>query len=144
MDMGKIIAMAKSTLTDMEKVAAHIQQLDPVVAATVGTLRAIILAADKTIAEQIKWNSPSFYYSGPMKDFDPKEYKRDIIVMNLHKGKILLVFPTGARIKDTTGLLEGKYTDGRRLMPIKDMEDAQAKEKGLKKIIKDWLKSVER
>lgn len=79
-----------------------------------------------------------------MKDFDPKEYKRDIIVMNLHKGKILLAFPTGARIKDTAGLLEGNYTDGRRLMPIKDMEDARAKEKGLKKIIKDWLKGIEK
>lgn len=54
MDMGKIIAMAKSSLTDSEKVNVHIQQPDPAVAGIVGTLRAIILAADKTIAEQIK------------------------------------------------------------------------------------------
>lgn len=136
--------MAKSLLTDTEKVNAHIQQLDASTAAVIQRLRAVILATDKTIAEKIKWNAPSFYYSGPMKDFDPKEYKRDLIVMNLHKGRILLVFPTGARIKDTTGLLEGNYADGRRLMNITDMGDALAKEKGLKKIIKDWLKDVER
>lgn len=58
-----------------------------------------------------------------MKPFDPKEYKRDIVVMNLHKGKILLVFPTGARINDGTGILEGKYTDGRRVVIITDMND---------------------
>lgn len=144
MDMGKIIGMAKSSLTDTEKVAAHIQQLDPALAAIVLKLREVILATSKTIAEQIKWNAPSFYYNGPMKDFDPKEYKRDIIVMNLHKGRILLVFPTGARIKNSTSLLEGNYADGRRLMNIKDMEDALAKEKGLQKIIKDWLKGIEK
>ena len=50
-----------------------------------------------------------------MKPFDPKEYKRDLIVMNLHKGRIMLVFPSGAKVNDTSGLLEGDYKDGRRL-----------------------------
>jgi len=88
--------MAKA-LSDSEKVTEHIQKLDVSIAETVDVIRQIILTTDKEIAEQIKWNSPSFYYSGEMKPFDPKEYKRDIIVMNLHKNNIMLVLPTGAK-----------------------------------------------
>jgi hypothetical protein len=40
-----------------------------------------------------------------MKPFDPKEYKREIIVMNLFKGRIMLVFPSGAKVKDASGML---------------------------------------
>ncbi len=41
-------------------------------------LRNIILSTDKEIGERIKWNNPSFYYTGEMKPFDPKEYKREL------------------------------------------------------------------
>jgi len=135
--------MAKA-LSDSEKVTEHIQKLDASIAETVDVIRQIILTTDKEIAEQIKWNSPSFYYSGEMKPFDPKEYKRDIIVMNLHKNNIMLVLPTGAKVRDTSGLLEGDYTDGRRLIKFKDMKDVKEKEKFLRKIIKDWLKLVDK
>jgi len=135
--------MAKA-LSDSEKVTEHIQKLDVSIAETVDVIRQIILTTDKEIAEQIKWNSPSFYYSGEMKPFDPKEYKRDIIVMNLHKNNIMLVLPTGAKVRDTSGLLEGDYTDGRRLIKFKDMKDVKEKEKFLRKIIKDWLKLVDK
>jgi len=135
--------MAKA-LSDSEKVTEHIQKLDVSIAETVDVIRQIILTTDKEIAEQIKWNSPSFYYSGEMKPFDPKEYKRDIIVMNLHKNNIMLVLPTGAKVRDTSGLLEGDYTDGRRLIKFKDMKDVKEKEKSLRKIIKEWLKLVDK
>ena len=135
--------MAKA-LSDSEKVTEHIQKLDASIAETVDVIRQIILTTDKEIAEQIKWNSPSFYYSGEMKPFDPKEYKRDIIVMNLHKNNIMLVLPTGAKVRDTSGLLEGDYTDGRRLIKFKDMKDVKEKEKSLRKIIKEWLKLVDK
>jgi len=135
--------MAKAnSISDSEKVTEHIQQLDSSIAGTVEMIRQIILSTDKEIAEQIKWNSPSFYYSGEMKPFDPKEYKRDLIVMNLHKNKIMLVLPTGAKVKDTSGLLEGNYTDGRRLIKFSDSKDVALKEKSLRKIIKDWLKLI--
>ena len=42
-----------------------------------------------------------------MKAFDPKEYKREIAVFNLLKGSIMLVFTSGAKVNDTSGLLEG-------------------------------------
>lgn len=133
-----------SKLSDSEQVSEHIQKLEAPVAAIVSYLRDVILNTDKEIAEQIKWNSPSFYYIGDMKAFDPKEYKRDILVMNLHRGKILLVMPTGEQVKDVSKILEGKYTDGRRIVTIKDMDDAKAKTEELQKVLKAWLELVEK
>ena len=131
-------------LSDEEQVDLHIQNLEKEQAEIVQTIRQIILKTDAEIAEHIKWNSPSFYYSGEMKAFDPKEYKRDLIVLNLHRGKIMLVFPTGAKINDSTGLLEGKYTDGRRLINFKNLEDVESKADKLQTIIKEWLKLIEK
>ncbi len=130
--------------SDEEQVTAHIKSLEPGLAKIIQTLRKIILSTDKEIGERIKWNSPSFYYTGEMKPFDPKEYKREIIVFNLFKGRIMLVFPSGAKINDTSGLLEGDYKDGRRLMIFSDLQDVKAKEETLQQLIKKWLALVEK
>ena len=126
-----------------ETVSAYIQKLEGPTAAIVEALRQIILSTDPEIGEEIKWNAPSFYYTGEMKPFNPKEYKRYIIVMNLHN-RILLVLPSGAKVNDTSGLLEGDYTDGRRLIKITSMDDVKSKEAALRKVIKDWLMLVEK
>ena len=137
--------MAKTVkMSDTEQVTEHIRKLGFELGAVIEAIRKIILSTDKEIGERIKWNNPSFYYTGEMKSFDPKEYKREIVVMNLFKGRIMLVFPSGAKVKDTSGLLEGDYKDGRRLVTLKDLNDVKAKEKTLKKIIKDWLKLVDK
>jgi len=137
--------MAKAAkLSDSEQVTAHIKKLDPAFGKIIETIRQIILSTDKEIGERIKWNNPSFYYTGEMKAFDSKEYKRELIVMNLHKNRIMLVFPSGAKIKDTTGLLTGDYEDGRRLAVFTDLNDVKSKEKALRNAIKDWLKKVDK
>ena len=137
--------MAKSVkLTDPEEVTAHIKKLDPAVSKIVQTLRDIILSTSKEIGERIKWNNPSFYYTGEMKPFDPKEYKREIIVFNLFKNRIMLVFPSGAKVNDQSGLLEGDYKDGRQITIFNDLDDVKAKEKKLQAIIKAWLKLVDK
>ncbi|MFI5130035.1 MAG: DUF1801 domain-containing protein [Chitinophagales bacterium] len=137
--------MAKSIkLTDTEQVTEHIKKLDPAVGKIVQTLRKIILSTDKEIGERIKWNNPSFYFTGEMKSFDPKEYKREIIVFNLYKNRIMLVFPSGARVDDKSGLLEGDYKDGRRITVFKDLKDVSAREKDLQAVIRHWLKLVDK
>lgn len=136
--------MPKSTLSNEEQVTQHIQQLDVSISATVQKLREIILSTDSEISEHIKWNNPSFYYNGEMKAFNPKEYKRDMIVFNLHKNRIMLVFPSGAKVNDTSGLLEGDYKDGRRITVFKDMEDVLAKENALRNVMKTWLTLVDK
>ena len=137
--------MAKAVkLSDTEQVTQHIKKLDPAIGKIIETIRQIILSTDKEVGERIKWNNPSFYYTGEMKAFDPKEYKREIVVMNLYKGRIMLVFPSGAKVKDTSGLLTGDYKDGRRLIIFNGLEDVMSNEKKLQKIIKDWLKLVDK
>lgn len=131
--------------SDEEQVTELIQKLEQPWASIVGNLRKTILSIDPEIGEQVKWNSPSFYYKGEMAPFDPKEYKRDIVVLNLHRNDhVLLVFPTGARIEDPAGLLEGKYTDGRKLAKISSQEEAEAKAPALRDVIKNWLLTVEK
>lgn len=130
-------------LTGSEAVSAYIAQLDEATGSIVEKLRHIVLSIDPQIAEEIKWNAPSFYYTGEMKPFDPKEYKRHIIVMNLRK-RIMLVFPSGAKISNTDGLLTGDYADGRRLVNINNMDDVIQKEQALRKAVKDWITKVEK
>ena len=137
--------MAKAKETDPSVlVTEYIQKLEPEFAKLIEAIRQVILSADKEIGEQIKWNSPAFWYTGEMKPFNPKEYKRDLIVLNLHRGHALLVFPSGAKVKDDFGVLEGDYKDGRRLMKITDLKDLKSKEQALKKVIKAWLKLIDK
>ena len=137
--------MAKTTkLPDTEQVTAHIKKLDSSIRKTVETLREIILGTDKEIGERIKWNNPSFYYTGELKSFDPKEYKRELIVFNLFKNRIMLVFPSGAKVSDETGFLQGDYKDGRRVAIFKDLADVESNEKILRTVIKKWLKLVDK
>jgi Domain of unknown function (DU1801) len=136
--------MAKSKDTnDSIGVTNFIQKLDPKIAEIIEEIRQIILGTDNIIDEQIKWNSPSFFYSGEMQPFDPKEYKRDLAVLNIRK-EIMLVFPTGASIIDTTGILEGAYSDGRRLVYFKDLADVKIKKESLEQVIKVWIELVDK
>ena len=131
--------MAKSKLSDSQQVDELISKLDAEVKVTVQAIRELILATDPEISEQIKWNSPSFYFNGEMKPFDPKEYKRDIVVCNIHRGKILLVFPTGAKVKSS---LKGKdYPDGRKIITIEDLTAITIE---LQQLIKNWAAMVEK
>ena len=142
--IGEYIMEKKIKLSASEMVTEHIQKLGKPYSDTIETIRQIILSVDKEIGEQIKWNSPSFFYKGVMKTFDPKEYKRDIVVVNFRNNKILLVFPTGAIINNKSGLLEGDYKDGRRLVNFTDLNDVKAKEKALKNVLRQWLNLVEK
>ena len=106
-------------------------------------LRQIILSADKTIGEEIFWNAPSFFYTGRMKPFKPKEYKRYIVGFNFFKQDcVRLIFLRGALVGDQSGLLEGDYADGRRLALFHDSDEVKAKRKDLQKIIKTLLKLI--
>lgn len=138
--------MAKeSDINDSESVTEYIQKMDPVLGTLVEIIRQIILGTDKEIGERIKWNSPSFFYMGAMKPFSPKEYKRELIVFNLYKKEYaLLVLQSGEKLKDATGLLEGDYKDGRRLVKIYDVADAKTKQKPLQQLIKQWLKMIDK
>lgn len=129
-------------ISDPGSVSAHISKLPLDIIPIIEYIRKAILTTDPVIGERIKWNNPSFFYTGELPPFDPKTYKRELIVMNLHKGRVMLVFPSGAKVNDTTGFLEGDYKDGRRTLVFKDLADVKAKEKKLQSVIKIWLTKI--
>ncbi len=133
----------KITLSDKAAVEAHIKTLETPIAEVVNAIRQCILNCNNEIDERIKWNNPSFYYTGEMQAFDPKEYKREIAVFNLFKNRIMLVFPSGARIKDESGLLEGQFKDDRKTIVFTDLADFKKKEKQLISIIHKWMDTID-
>lgn len=126
--------------SEPDKVDAYMQKLKHPLSEVVAALRKIILSTDAEIGEEIKWNAPTFFYAGEMAPSDPKKYKRYIIVFNLYqKDCIRLVFPSGARIKDTSGFLQGDYADGRRLAFFRNMKEVKSQTKPLQQAITNWL-----
>ncbi|MEQ9378181.1 MAG: DUF1801 domain-containing protein [Imperialibacter sp.] len=119
--------MAK--LSEAEQVAAYMETLDHPLKAEVETLRTTIKSAGP-LSERIKWNAPSYYY------------KEDFVTFNLHdKRAIRLIFhhPTIVTIK--SDILEGDWTD-RRIVYIKNADEASSKKAELERVIKDWLEIV--
>ena len=144
---GKVKAAATSLTKASEpgKVDAYMRQLKHPLAEVVEALRKIILSTDGEIGEEIKWNAPSFFYTGEMAPSDPKEYKRYIIVFNLfQKDCARLIFWQGARLNDKSGFLQGDYADGRRLAHFSSMEEVKSKRALLQSSIKRWLETLDK
>jgi hypothetical protein len=80
-----------------------------------------------------------------MKPTNPKEYRRYIVVFNLFKKDcIRLVIPSGAKVEDKSGLLEGDYADGRRWAMFYSAKDVKSKGKDLRAVIRRWMKLLEK
>jgi len=128
------------------KVDAYIAAMKHPLKNVVEALRKVILETDKEIGEEVKWNAPTFFYSGLMRPFDPKEYKRYLIVFNLYQQNcIRLVFPTGAKVDDGSGkLLEGSYADGRRLVMFRSLDDVETKKPLMQAAIRKWLELLDK
>jgi hypothetical protein len=128
----------KSSETD--KADAYIQNVKHPLVNVMEALRQLILSTDLEIGEEIKWNASTFFYKGEMRPFNPKEYKRYLIVFNLFKQDcVRLVFPSAAKVNDTSSLLEGDYVDGRRLAMFYSMEDVETKKTAMQAVIRKWL-----
>jgi hypothetical protein len=140
MKVEKVKTVKSTKPSEPDRVDEYLQKLKHPLVEVIEALRQIILSADREIGEEIKWNAPTFFYAGEMRPSNPKEYKRYIIVFNLYqKDCIRLVFPSGAKVKDKSGFLEGNYADGRRLAMFHDMNDVKSKKKALQGVIKKWL-----
>ena len=78
-------------------------------------------------------------------NFDPKKYKRYLVVFNLFKKDcIRLVFWGGGKVDDKFNFLEGDYADGRRLALFHGMQDVKSKTKALQHTLKEQLKHLDR
>jgi len=110
----------------------------------INEIRRIVLEIDTLISEQVKWNSPSFFYTGELKSTNAKEYPRDIVVLNLNRGYVLIIFPSGAKIQNHEDFLEGDYKDGRRMLTIKDYNSLIEKQAKLVSAIKQWITQIDK
>ena len=117
-------------MNDTEKVNALLKDLEHPLKPEIEAVRAIIMKANKKIAERVKWNAPSFFYKKDMAAFHTRATK------HVH---LVFVFHDGAMIHDSDGLLEGDYKD-RRMAFFKDMADVKAKKKALEKVVNEWVK----
>jgi hypothetical protein len=137
--------MAKTKLSNAEQVAMYMQNLEHPMLEVIEELRKIIKESHPEMEEIIAWNAPTYNYVGEVKPFNPKEYKRYIVGFNLFKKDcIRLIFLTGAKLTDTTNILEGDYKDGRRLMLFENMDAVLEKQQALQDLIKEWITLVEK
>ena len=125
-------------------VTTYFAQLDHPLKNVAEQLRDLLLLAHPSIGEQIKWNSPAFYYTGELKNVNPKEYRGDLVVFHLRKkDEVLLIFPNGAKINDSTGLLGGKFTDTRKSISFTSPEQVTANAEKLSLVMQLLVKWVE-
>jgi hypothetical protein len=107
-------------------------ELDHPFKAEVEAVRAIIKRVNKNITEEWKWNAPSFSYKGYL------------VTFNLWtKDKVHLVFHNGAILSDTTGFLQGDYPD-RRMAYFANMQEIEARKPVLVRLIKQWIKLMDK
>src|SRR5438309_9664587 len=75
----------KTKPSDSAAVDAYMLALTHPLRELTAAVRRTILAAEPCIGEEIKWNAPAFFYTGEMEPFDPKEFRRHLIVFNFHR-----------------------------------------------------------
>jgi hypothetical protein len=136
-------ALKTTKPSDPAAVDAFLTKLKHPQSALAAKLRAAILAADPRIGEEIKWNAPAFFFTGPMRPFDPKEYRRHLVIFNFYRSDcIRLVFWHGDRARDRSGFLEGEYADGRRLAVLTSLEDLRTRQTALRAALKAQLRHM--
>jgi uncharacterized protein YdhG (YjbR/CyaY superfamily) len=103
-------------------------------------LRKIILAANKNLTENIKWNGPNFCLDAEdritMRIFPPKQ-----IQLIFHRGAKVLAQPKNKLIKDDSDILVWKTND-RAVATFLSVTDIRTKGYILNKIINEWIKNA--
>ena len=131
-------------VSEPDNVDAYLDKLQHRLKPVAEYLRKVILRANKFVGEGIYWNAPTFYYTGEMKEFEAKEYKRYIVGFNFYKDDTLrLIFLRGADAKDPKGLLTGEFKDKRKLASFQSIEQVKKAESDLTRIINDLIRKIE-
>ncbi len=125
---------AKKTITPADGTAAvneYMAKLVHPLKDEIQAVREIILAADKNIAERVKWNAPSFYH------------KEDMVTFNHRTNEhVHLVFHHPHIVNIQSPLLEGDYKD-RRMTYLKDMAAVKANKAELTRIIIELVRYLD-
>ena len=122
----------------LHEVEAFLKTLDHPLSTEARALRQIILKADSSIHEGIKWNVPSFRTSEWFATFHLR--KKDRIGVILHFGAKKRDV-SGLSILDPQGLLEWLAPDRAQIM-FCDLAELRKKEAALTVLILEWIKHV--
>lgn len=130
-------------ISEPDKVDEYMEQLNHPLKDIVIYVRELILSTDQRIGEGIYWNAPTFFFTGAMEPFDPKEYQRYLagFVFN-RQDCIRMVFLQGATVTDETNLLEGDFKDHRKLVVFRSLDDAKSKAEALRDIVHQLVKKM--
>lgn len=133
----KLAQVSTSASTDVETFLAS---LDHPFKQEILALRKIVLAADRNIAEGIKWNAPSFRTSEYFATFHLRA--KDGVQLILHLGaKVRDTSISDGAIADPHALLEWLGKD-RATIKFRDLKDISAKQSAFADVIRRWIKYV--
>jgi uncharacterized protein YdhG (YjbR/CyaY superfamily) len=134
LDAEAIMGKVDNSVNKTDEVDAFMDNLDHPFKAEVEMLRQSIKAINPKITEQVKWKAPSFSYNGEC-----------LATFNLWaKEHVHLVFHHPLVVDIDSKLLEGNYTDGRRMAYFQDMTDARAKKSELERVIEELITSIDK
>ncbi|WP_321471204.1 DUF1801 domain-containing protein [uncultured Paludibaculum sp.] len=106
----------------------------------IAALRQIILAADRSIREAIKWNAPSFHTSDHFATMNLRA-KHGVGII-LHFGaKKTAISSTGVAIPDPQSLLEWLAKD-RATVTFRDTTDIEAKREAFTALVREWIRHL--
>jgi hypothetical protein len=130
----------KGSAPELENVETFIASLDHPLQPEILALRRIILSADPSIEEGIKWNAPSFR----TKEYFATTHLRmkDGVGIIFHLGAKKRAIPSaGLAIADPESLLEWLAKD-RAVATFRDLKDIAAKRSAFAELIRRWIKHV--
>lgn len=122
------------------EVEAFLAALDHPRRAEILALRRIILDADPSISEGIKWNAPSFRTSEWFATFHLRAKEGVQVILHLGAKRREGANPRAA-IADPESLLEWLAED-RASVKFRDMNDVDARRIALKSLIRQWIGEI--
>jgi hypothetical protein len=124
-----------------ESVGTFLASLDHPLKQEILAIRQMILDADPSIAEAIKWNVPSFYTSEHFATMHLRP--KDSVRVILHLGaKPRATATSGIAIADPESLLEWLGKD-RASVTFRDLKDIHSKRAAFATLIRQWITHVD-
>lgn len=123
-----------------ESVETFLSSLDHPSKPEILVLRQIILAADPTIAESIKWKAPSFHTSEHFATMNLRVKTGIGVIMHFGARKNE-ISTTGVTIPDPDSLLEWLAKD-RAMVTFRDLNDIAARRSPFTELIREWINHV--
>lgn len=127
----------KESKSGTEAVIDFITSTDHPLKKEIEAIRKIILGAEKSLEEHIKWSAPSFYINGEDKiTYDLRSPK--MVRLIFHRGAKVKKMPKTRLIDDPENLLQWATND-RAIAAFTDMDSITNSKKKLTSLIKKWI-----